>query len=297
MVLGDIVVKPVTVTIAIGAVSLCSWVIAEPLKIAAWNLEHLNADGSEGCIDRTAADFEQLQQSIHKQDFDVVAFQEVKDVEAAETVFPSSEWNIEMSTRPQAKPTLECWDAPGRFLQHLGTGFAIRKGLDYQRHEDFKKLGLDDGFQRWGTDISIIGDSSLRLLNVHLISGCWSEEQDEDEAKVSECASLKTQFDTLVDWRDARIDAEDSFLILGVFNRRLALEDDWGWKMLQTPDRKLRLLGSAGSSTCDPQYPDFIDHIVVGDLNQSLYVGDSFLEGPRIADHPDRCAVSADFDL
>ena len=290
--------KTLTATATIGVLSLWSWVIAEPLRIAAWNLEHLNADGSDGCIDRTEADFELLKQSIQTQNFDIVAFQEVKDVKAAETVFPATDWHIEMSTRPQTKPTLECWDSPGRFLQHLGTGFAIRKGIDFERHGDLRELGLEDRFQRWGTDISVnTTDLSIRLLNVHLISGCWSDEQDQDDTKANECINLRKQFDTIVDWRDARIDAEESFVILGVFNRRLALKDDWGWSMLQTPDQKLQLLGDVGTSTCDPRYPDFIDHIVVGDFTQSLYIGDTFLEGPRIADHPDHCAVSAEFDL
>ena len=277
--------------------SLCSLLIAEPLRIAAWNLEHLNSDGNEGCIERTEADYEHIKQSIRKQEFDIVAFQEVKDLAAAETVFPPTEWNIEMSSRPQPKPALECWDAPGRFLQHLGTGFAIRKSIEYTRHRDLEELGLDDGFQRWGTDISVKADSSLRLLSVHLISGCWSDTEDQDETKDSECAKLRKQFNTLVKWRDARLDTNESFVILGVFNRRLALPEDWGWEMLHASDHTIELLSSAGDSTCDPRYPDFIDHVVVGDLNQSLYVGDSFLEGPRIADHPDHCAVSAEFDL
>ena len=284
-------------TLAIVAMTLCSWSVADPLRVAAWNLEHLNADGSEGCVERTAADFERIKQSIQKQDFDVVAFQEVKDRAAAEKVFPPTEWNIEMSTRPQQEPSSECWDVPGRYLQHLGTGFAIRIGIDYERHEDLKALGLDNDFQRWGTDISVKAESSLRLLSVHLASGCWSDAQDQDDARSNTCANLKKQFNVLVEWRDARLQVEESFVILGDFNRRLALPEDWGWTMLNTPDHKLQLLASVGSSNCDSRFPEFIDHIVVGELTQSLYIGDSFLEGPRVADHPDHCAVSAEFEL
>lgn len=278
-------------------VVLCSWAETEPLRIAAWNLEHLNANGSEGCIDRTAADYELLKQSVHKQEFDVVAFQEVKDLAAAEKVFSPAEWNVELSNRPQQKATLECIEAPGRFRQHIATGFAIRKGIDYERHDDVEELGLGHNFHRWGTDISIKSDNSLRLLSVHLVPGCWSNTEDEDEEKDTHCTDLRTQFETLVKWRDARLDANESFAILGDFNRRIALPKDWGWTMLNTKDQKLDLLTSVGGSKCHPDFAEFIDHIVVGDLNGSLLVKNSFREGPRIADHPDHCAVSADFEL
>lgn len=276
---------------------ICSWAVAEPLRIAAWNLEHLNADGSEGCIDRSATDYELMNESIREQAFDVVAFQEVKDLAAAKRVFSPTEWNLELSKRPQKEPTLECLDAPGRFRQHIATGFAIRKGIDYKRHNDVKKLGLGQNFHRWGTDISIKSDSNLRLLNVHLAPGCWSNSEDEDEEKDSHCADLKTQFEILVEWRDARLEANESFAILGDFNRRLALPNDWGWTMLNTKDQKLERLTTAGGSQCHPLFSEFIDHIIVGDLKGSLLVKNSFREGPRIADHPDHCAVSADFEL
>ena len=284
-------------TIVGSTVLVCSWVLAEPLRIASWNLEHLTADGSEGCITRTEDDFELLKQSIKKQNFDVVAFQEVKDVAAARRVFPADEWNIEMSTRPQKEPSLECREAPERFRQHLGTGFAIRQGIEYERHVDLKSLSLGNDFNRWGTDISIELGSTLRLLNVHLVPGCWSSTEDQDNTKNDACTNLRKQFENLVEWRDARLDVEESFVILGDFNRRLAVQQDWGWMMLNTNDKKLELLTTAGTANCDPRFPEFIDHIVVGDLTRSLYIGDSFVEGPRIADHPDHCAVSARFEL
>ena len=290
-------VTRILATVSGTLIVLCSWGVAEPLRIAAWNLEHLNADGSEGCIDRTAADYELLKQSVRKQQFDVVAFQEVKDLAAAEKVFSPTEWNLELSKRPQQEPTLECFDKPGRFRQHIATGFAIRKGIDYERHNDLKKLGLGHDFHRWGTDISIKSDSILRLLNVHLVPGCWSNTEDEDEAKDTECANLRTQFEILVEWRDARLDANESFAIVGDFNRRLALPKDWAWTMLDTKDQNLKLLTSAGGSKCHPLFSEFIDHIVVGDLTGALLVKNSFREGPRIADHPDHCAVFADFEL
>ena len=271
--------------------------MTEPLRIATWNLEHLSANGDEGCISRTAEDFEIIKRSIDLQDFDVVAFQEVKDQTAAEMVFPTTDWNIEMSSRPHQKSTRECMEAPGRLIQHLGTGFAVKKGIEYDRNKDSRTLNLNNPFERWGTDISIRAKTNLRLLNVHLTSGCWGSDQDKDDEKRSKCVNLKKQFDILSKWRDARIESEESFVILGDFNRRLAVPDDWGWNMLNTSNQSLQLLTSAGGSRCHPIYPEFIDHIIVGDLTQSLHVGDSFLEGPRVADHPDHCAVSAEFNL
>ena len=270
---------------------------AKELRIAAWNLEHLNADGSEGCIERTEADYNLITDSINKLEYDIVALQEVKDETAARRVFSKEEWNIEMSKRPAKPADRECWGAPGRYLQHLGTGFAIRKGIQYLRHDDVEALGLEDDFQRWGTDITIIGDTNLRMISVHLASGCHGASDDTREDKADICTKLRKQIDLIAKWRDERVEQGVPFIILGDFNRRLAVDGDWAWSTLSTDESPMFLVTGDIEPKCDPRYSELIDHIAADAKALELSVEGSALEGPRVDEHPDHCAVSSIFRL
>ena len=55
-----------------------------------WNLEHLNDEHGEGCVERTDADFDAIARRIEALDADVVAFQEVENEAAALRVFNRS---------------------------------------------------------------------------------------------------------------------------------------------------------------------------------------------------------------
>ncbi len=268
---------------------------AKDLSIAAWNLEHLNADGAQGCIDREPNDYSIITDHVQSMGFDVVAVQEVKDVAAARRVFSEADWNLEISERPKSEPNRECWDAPGRMLQHLATGFAIRKGIEYTRHDDFVALGVDNDFQRWGTDISIDGERPLRLLSVHLASGCWGPQQDEDDSRADICETLNQQFDLLGTWVSTRDANDEDFVVLGDFNRRLSLDNDWGWQKLTKVNAELSLLTGELEAQCDPRYKDLIDHLVVDASTASRVDMSSVREGKRVAQSPDHCSVSARF--
>ena len=148
--------------------------VAGELCITTWNLEHLNDTGGEGCLPRAGADYDALAGRVSVLGADVVALQEVENVAAAERVFPASHWHVEMSSRPVVNPGRACGDRPEARLGHLGTGFAVRRGVAYRRNDDLQALGERDAFQRWGTDITVTdGGRDLRLLSVHLNTGCW----------------------------------------------------------------------------------------------------------------------------
>ena len=269
--------------------------VAGEVRIAAWNLEHLNATGSEGCLPRTAADYRAIARQVTELDADVVAFQEVENEAAAWRVFPDSYWNVEMSSRlPMARPR-KCRDRPEARLRHLATGFAIRRGIAYRRNDDLKALGGGDAIQRWGTDITVTADGGqLRLLSVHLRSGCWGAKQDRDTKRATTCAVLRAQMRHLKAWSDARRVEGTAFVILGDFNRRLTLPDDWAWRLLAPPSAPLRLV-TGGAARCDPRFPAFIDHLVAGGGAETMLVPGSFHEVARSGPHPDHCAVTADF--
>ena len=73
---------------------------ANDLRIAAWNLEHLNDEHGEGCVGRTEEDFDVIARRIEALDADLVAFQEVENEAAARRVFDPGKWNVVMSLTP-----------------------------------------------------------------------------------------------------------------------------------------------------------------------------------------------------
>lgn len=272
--------------------------IATELNIVAWNLEHLDDNEGEGCIGRNNADYAVLAERIENLDADIVAFQEVENLVAAHRTFPASEWHVEISSRPQMKSNSACWDKPDAYLGHLATGFAIRKGVDYRRNEDLKSLGVGQSFQRWGTDITVMSDGKqLRILSVHLMSGCWGPVQDKDDKRKKTCKTLRDQFEQLKSWVDDRQDEGIAFLIAGDFNRNLAVPKDWGWSIMSTVAEPIKLLTADIPYRCIPRYTDFIDHLVVGGGADAMYVSGSFREWPLQGPHPDHCAISALFQL
>ena len=159
-------------------------------------------------------------------------------------------------------------------------------------------LGGGDAFQRWGTGISVRAEGrELRLLSVHLRSGCWGAEQDRDAKRANTCTALRAQMRHLKDWIDARNAEGEAFVILGDFNRRLALPGDWAWRLLSPPSAPLHLLTEGAGARCDPRFPAFIDHLVAGGGADAMAVPGSFREAPRRGPHPDHCAISAVFHL
>ncbi len=268
----------------------------EELRIAAWNLEHLDDSDGAGCVGRNATDYEVLARRIAELDADVVAFQEVENEAAAHRVFPASDWHVEVSRRPPMEESPACWDRPQTQLGHLATGFAIRRGVQYRRIGDLTSLGADDAFQRWATDIVVRSQGrELRLLSVHLRTGCWGVAQDDDSGNAEICATLRGQVDELKAWADARRTKAQPFVILGDFNRRLTLAGDWAWRILSPTSAPLLLLTEDVPFRCDPRFPAFIDHMVAGSGAEAMLVPGSFREAPRRDPHPDHCAMSAVF--
>ena len=274
------------------------------MRIATWNLEHLNDENGAGCVTRDQADYDSIAGQIQKIDPDIVAFQEVENKAAAHRVFPATDWWVEVSNRAEpAQPPRECRDIRGKYLHHLATGFAIRKrdGMVYERHPDLESLGADpSSFQRWGTDITgTLGRRSLRLLSVHLKSGCWSSREDESNnswTKAS-CSTLRDQIPELRSWADLREQEGIAFGILGDFNRRFAVKDDRTWKILSPGSSPLELLTADIKYDCAPRFKEFIDHIVLDADAAALLVPNSTREWLRDTLHPDHCAVSADLQM
>ena len=92
--------------------------LGSELRVAAWNLEHLNDTDGQGCVPRESADYDAIAQQVVALRADVVAFQEVDNETAARRIFPSGSWHVAMSSRPAMNPGRACWDRPAVRLGH-----------------------------------------------------------------------------------------------------------------------------------------------------------------------------------
>lgn len=114
-------------------------------------------------------------------DADVIAFQEVESAAAAARVFAPERYQIVMETRAGGSGRLECRGLAGHYLNRQATDFAVRKGLRVERLPDVSALHLGDENLRSGVDIRVHGEGGrpLRLMSVHLKSGCAAGETAE----------------------------------------------------------------------------------------------------------------------
>jgi endonuclease/exonuclease/phosphatase family metal-dependent hydrolase len=264
--------------------------------LATWNLEHLaEADGT-GCRPRTEADYDLLRSHARRLQADVVALQEVESARAAYRVFPADEWVVIMSDRPLSQRGGFCRGSEGATIRRQDVGFAIRKGISFKRNPDIAALGLGDPDLRWGIDITLNLPQPMRLLSVHLKSGCNSGRDPQDR----DCGILFQQLPVLESWIDARGRAGEHFAVLGDWNRRTAMAGD---EFLTTvsdddpPGGRLVMTDAGRGATCIARYKDFIDHIAVGEQAAERVIPGSFVEysygGVEEQNYPsDHCPIS-----
>jgi endonuclease/exonuclease/phosphatase family metal-dependent hydrolase len=256
------------------------------LKIATWNLEHLaEADGA-GCRPRTESDYARLRAYAAQLDADVVGLQEVENAAAAQRVFPAAEYDIVMSGQPYPAAQGTCGQDSVQIFTPQRTGFAIRKGVTYQVNPPLEALNVSDNPARpvrWGVDVTIAGQAPLRLLNVHLKSGCAAGNKPDDE----DCPVLMKQVPLLEAWIDAREREGAAFVVLGDFNRRIGANDAEVWQQWDDADpagldlhiAAAEAAGGPRSPQCDNgRYKDFIDYIVLSQRAFDRFDPASFTE-------------------
>ncbi|MNQ32723.1 Endonuclease/Exonuclease/phosphatase family protein [compost metagenome] len=266
-----------------------------PLKVASWNLEHLAALDGQGCRPREEADYALLRRHAEALGADVIAFQEVENRTAAERVFDPAKYDIVMSTRPENARGPECRGLSGRYIQNQAVGLAIRKGVAWSRNPDLSALALGNPNLRWGVDVTVSRGRPLRLLAVHLKSGCNSGRAPTDP----DCPVLFDQGPVLGSWIDERARAGETFVVLGDWNRRLASRDDAFLAEINDGDpagAALALADGGRQANCKARYREFIDFIVLGAKAAERFEPGSFDEyvydAPE-AEHPsDHCPIS-----
>lgn len=253
------------------------------LRVASWNLEWLHRRDGAGPVPRRAEDYTRLSHYADRLAADVIAVQEVDGAEALQRVFDRARYDLQLA-------------------QETGTqlgGFAIRQGLEVERHPDVVALNTTGGL-RSGVDISVrVNGTQLRLLGVHLKSGCFGAPL---QGAKSSCQKLKAQLPRLEQWIDARAAAGEPFIVLGDFNRHLRTGDAFYSELDDgvPPNADLTLLTDGRKSGCwGGEYPDFIDHITVskdaapwvleGSFAQQLYDEADSPHRKRLSDH---CPIS-----
>ncbi len=225
---------------------------AAELKIATWNLEWLTlrAQGDpalpENVEPKGAADLDNLRRYALALDADVVALQEVDGPEVVARVFPPDRYAIYL-TRDDV-------------IQRVG--FAVRLGIPVERNADLVGLDVHPGALhrlRSGADITVrLPGGMLRLLNVHLKSGCHGERL---AAPRRECDTLRQQVPVLQGWIAQRRAEGAPFVLLGDLNRRMDGREEM-WSALNASAPLLRATEGRGTPCWGGN--TFIDHIIAG---------------------------------
>ena len=259
---------------------------AKAFTLTTWNLnwltDHVPNEKSHTTIPlRTPRDYQAMAEIINDIAPDVLAFQEVANRQSIGKVISLDKYQIEFSSRKD-KNNDEIWP---QFV-----GFAIRKGIAYHRHPDLHQLDVwDNQYLRYGVDISLFqqGKPALRLLAVHLKSGCYSNRH-----RNKSCTVLKEQFEVLENWITERQEQKQPYIILGDFNRRLAHKGDKLWQKLTSGRLPAPTLVTQGrDSHCRSQaynkgkkqwevrqYQGFIDHFIIDGRIQEKDTKVSFSE-------------------
>ena len=254
------------------------------LKLATWNLEWLIAPAAfrqlkANCapqgtplrgdtrrlpcdvanrFERSSRDFSVLARYARELDADVIVLQEVDGPDAARLVFPDYEF---------------CFTARGHIQN---TGFAVRRGLPHACGADVHALALGGSVRRGAELVMFPGEHrEIRLLSVHLKSGCTTKPLDAPDRA---CRELARQVPALESWVDTQARARRRFAVLGDFNRDLLAEERPAtsagglrgvWPELDDsdpPEADLRNAASGeGFRNCVPgqRYRSYIDNIVL----------------------------------
>ena len=260
------------------------------LKIATWNLEWFMTqetlralapacvpreaprDGARRAVpcdvahelSRSGEDIAALRRHARRLDADVIALQEVDGEEAARLVFPGYQFCFSSRVAVQ------------------NNGFAIRRGLPFACGPELADLSLRDDVRR-GVEVRLFPGTpnELRLLSVHLKSGCARDSLDSSRPS---CLQLAAQVPVLERWIDAQAAARIPFAVLGDFNRDLRREPTGVslWAEIDDSDpQDADLVNTADGQlfeNCSPSqtFTGYIDYIVLGRRMARGLVEDSF---------------------
>jgi endonuclease/exonuclease/phosphatase family metal-dependent hydrolase len=241
---------------------------AATIKISTWNLDWLTTRPTgdpalpADVRTRQPGDWTALAGYARQLDADVVAFEEVDGAAAASRLFPPDRYNLVLTG--------------DHVVQRVG--FAIRRGIAFRRNQDVTALVPYPDAQyplRSGADVTLeIGGRSLRLLAVHLKTGCWEVPL---QARRSACETLDRQIPPLRAWIGAREAEGVPFVVLGDFNRVMDGADQFHHVMDPGDGESGHALLRVDAGRASPCWggDHFIDHILLGGPARGWMVPDS----------------------
>ncbi len=230
--------------------------MAAQVKLGNWNIQTLVYAGDPHTVFpddyvRTASDFTDLKLWRDQAGADVFFLQEVTSPAAINEVFPTSEgWQYCISgqfskdeaigTGPvcTAAEIAPPKPAGATRSQYTAVAWRAQAGVTVGPVDDYTALNVksvdSDGTirdVRWGLDVSLTaGSTSLRVLVVHMKSGCFDDRVNfrlftVDPATTppvkDACETLGRQMFPLHAWISAREAVGDAWMVVGDFNRRL----------------------------------------------------------------------------
>ena len=250
---------------------------SQELKVASWNIAWL---GSHEYNERKPTDYKQLAVYAKQLDADVIALQEVENGQWAQKVF-GNEYDFYFSTKD--------------WVQRVGVAVRKSAGLTVIAKE-YKDLDVTR--VRHGMDLTLSRNGKeLKLLAVHLKSGCFTDPLDsksvsmmpsvseKDVKRKQACSTLSKQIEPLERWVDKQAKENKAFVVLGDFNRRFSqdisnkyAEDQGLWQALDDEGNETLWTPTAtkNSDCWGGYYKDYIDHIVFNPSAKSMYLDDSF---------------------
>ncbi|WP_240993545.1 endonuclease/exonuclease/phosphatase family protein [Asaia bogorensis] len=256
-----------------------------PVKLTTWNLDWLTLLPAsspllpEDAPHRNTRDWQALQTYADRLNADILAVQEVSDETALRQLFPSPVYSIALTHAPIAQNLGVVLRKPW----HINSVISLQA---------FDRSSFHGGHAlRPAMDATVSdGSTILRLLAVHLKSGCWDRSWTERDHA---CPILREQITLVANWMAEREDEGEPYIVLGDFNRRLTLTDPYYRQMSETLSPVLATAGHA--SPCEGG-TYFIDHIVIGGPIRSWLIPDS-LRVMTYADNggyllSDHCPVS-----
>ncbi|MCG9690839.1 endonuclease/exonuclease/phosphatase family protein [Vibrio sp. Isolate22] len=269
--------------------------IAEPLTISSWNIEWLSTNEAVNKFSdkREQADFDKLGTYFQSLNADVVAFQEVDDVNAIQRV-AGDQYQILMSDRALPKNSNHQFKEVDQY-----TGFAVRKGVALTDYADFPLETTSNSKLRFASYIVIETETKpIHMLSVHLKAGCSGAYKSNRD-----CSRLKEQAQQLNKWIKQRERNNEDYAILGDFNHNLAYSRDWMWKELtQYTDAKLATrktradckVRSNRNNHRTHQFRSVIDHIVVSESLNADPAKQQVFKTQDVLDYKlsDHCPVS-----
>ena len=204
-------------------------------------------------------------------DANIVALQEVGSEQAVHSLFPKEDWQVFFSGRADSE-AYTCRESGANSTQQK-VAFAVKKPLRVASSASLHAFGLQTPGLRHALALDVQTDiGPLKLLNVHLKSGCFVDDHTKEDSRA--CEMLSQQARLLDSWIEKREQSAEPYAVLGDFNHRLSAPYNRLTRTLsQNQDGKQASLNNATSALigCHPYYPATIDHILVGHMSDTQF--------------------------